>query len=291
MRRTKGHVRRMTRAGGGTYLCLLVSACVLWPSLLPREVHAQPDVVDALLRQRLEVRLAEVAAAIGEEAPPRPPAPVPVPLDFYLVSFEASLAAARAQADSLARARADSAAAAVQLGPIRWRAVAAHEQGGFLAAYREVFWGAVNAPSAMDTVATPELRARLATLFGAPTRNAAAAEQEGYAGSEHVQFEYWLVANDSIPILVLDVDGPFGRGLLVAGDDHFRQVLPALKDDLAARVIAAGPPAAYADYYHSQDRRAWYRTGYDGRVYFTEEVRQPRWAREARPGLRWRIYR
>ena len=223
--------------------------------------------------------------------PLRPPALVPRPHDRILAGFEAALALQRAHADSLVRARADSVAAAVRLGPVDWYPVAAHGQGEFLEAYREVYWMVVNAPAPTDSVATPELRARLGALFGAPTRNAAAAEQEGYAGSEYVQFEYWLVANDSIPILVMDHNGPFGRGLLIAGDDRFQRVLPALKADLAAQILAAGPPAPHADYYHARDRDAWFRTGFDGLTYFTNEVRTPRWARRPREGARWRIYR
>jgi hypothetical protein len=265
-------------------LLSLLSFCHTAPT------HAQ-DLVETLRRQRLEARLAEAAREVGEAVPLRPPMVVPRPHDRVLAGFEAAIAMQRAHADSVARARADSVARSVRLGPISWFAIAAHEQGEFLERYREVYWMVVDAPAASDSVSTPELRGRLARLAGAPTRNAAAAEQEGYAGSEYVQFEYWLVANDSIPLLVMDVNGPFGRGMLVAGDDRYQRWLPALKADLAARVLAADPPAPYADYYHSRDRDAWFRTGFDGLNYFTEEVRTPRWARRPREGVRWRIYR
>jgi len=219
--------------------------------------------------------------------------------DFYLILFDRATAAQQAVADSLRRlaeaARVDSTARALEAaemaGTIRWHAVAAHEQGEFIASYREVYWHAINTATPLDTVDTPELRARLGALFGAPTRNAAAAEQEGYAGSEYVQFEYWLVADGEIPILVLDLNGPFGRGLLVAGDEgHLRQ-LARLKADLARRILDAGPPAPYADYYQSLDHGGWFRTGFDGETYFTNPVRTPRWAQQTHEGLRWRIYR
>ncbi len=249
------------------------------------------DLVETLRRQRMEARIAEAAAEVGEAVPARPPALVPIPPDRILSAFDLAVATERARADSVVRARADSVARAARFGPIDWYPVAAHEQGEFLQAYREVFWMAVNSPAPTDSVATPELRARLGALFGAPTRNAAAAEQEGYAGSEYVQFEYWLVVNDSIPLLVMDTNGPFGRGLLVAGDDRYERVLPAIKADLAAQLQAAHPPAPYADYYRSREPDGWYRTGYDGLTYFTQEVRTPRWARRQREGVRWRIYR
>ena len=174
--------------------------------------------------------------------------------------------------------------------PIRWRKFAAEDQGEFLDRYREVFWQSIGAPNPRDTLATSHFRARLNGLFGAPTRNAAAMEQEEYAGSEFVQFEYWLIANDSIPILVLDIDGPFGRGLLVAADEAYTDIFAALKNDLYEYIFKS-EPTPYADYYNSRERRQWYRTGFDGTEYFIREVRRPRWAGRSSRDEKWRIFR
>ncbi|HYE96538.1 MAG TPA: hypothetical protein VD962_10045 [Rubricoccaceae bacterium] len=266
-------------------LCLL-SAVLCLP------VRAQPDVVELLRRQRLEARFGELMVILGDAVPPRPFIPHAT-TDPYLLRYEALVAARHAAyADSVARARADSLAEAARLTTIRWHLTPADDQGGFLERYREVFWQAAFSQAPMDSVSTPVLRARLGTLFGAPTRNAAAAEQEGYAGSEFVQFEYWLVANDTIPVLVLDIDGPFGRGLLIAGDEDQAALMPALKADLSARLLADGLRATpFADYYQSSEREQWYRTGFDGTQYFVTEVRPPRWARQRREGQKWIIHR
>jgi hypothetical protein len=139
-------------------------------------------------------------------------------------------------------------------------------------------------------MATLELRARLTQLFGTPTRNAAAAAQERYAGSEFVQFEYWLVVNDSIPLLVLDVAGPFGRGLLVAGDETQTEHVAHVRADLYARLLEAPPTVPFVDYYHDYERKQWFKAGFDGAAFFTEPIRTPRWARNF-VGEKWRIHR
>jgi hypothetical protein len=225
---------------------------------------------------------------------PRPLADL-APASIYVVWHDRVLARRQSVADSLAqaaaRARADSLA---QLPPtldaIAWEKVEPDEQGPFVEMNSEVYWVAAPRFAALDTVDTPRLRALLNGLFGAPTRNAAAAEQEGYAGSEFVQFEYWFAVNDSIPVLLLDRDGPFGRGLILAGDEAHRRYLPLLAADLARR-LGRARPTPYADYYHAYDQRQWYQTGFDGTAYYTRETRAPRWAGTRSRNERWRIFR
>ena len=262
---------------------------------LPLSTQAQTNSVGELLQQqRAQARHAEVLAQIGEAVPPRDVERIENQT-LYLLWHDRAVARQQAALDSLAAVRqqalADSLARVpAALPAIHWHVTAADEQGEFLALYKESFWYAVSAPASIDSMATPELRARLNGLFGAPTRNAAAAEQEGYAGSEYVQFEYWLVVNDSIPVLVLDRDGPFGRGLLVAGDEHHRRVLPLIKRDLAER-LALARPTAYVDYYHAREPEQWYRTGFDGTTYFTRESRRPRGLGQRTRNEKWRIFR
>ncbi|SRR5690606_51126 len=282
-------------AGGRRARWLLLLPLLLASTLLlAREARAQADVVGQLRYQRFLTRSAELLREIGDAVPPRPPERLESPT-LYTLWHDRIVAARQAYADSLAeaarRAVLDSLAALPpSLPEIAWAKTEADDQGRFLALYRETFWRAVSTPASIDSVATPELRARLNGLFGAPTRNAAAAEQEGYAGSEYVQFEYWLVVNDTIPILVLDRDGPFGRGLLVAGDEAHAAVLPLVKADLARR-LAEARPTPYADYYHRYADDQWFRTGFDGATYFTRESRRPRWVRRLGRNEKWRIFR
>jgi hypothetical protein len=294
--RTEGLVHPKKRKGGrrAAERRLSLFPLVLF-SLLPLLSEAQTgSVVDELRQQRTQARAAEVLSEIGEAVPPRGVHPMGAPT-LYLLWYERAVAREQAQIDSLvagrARAVQDSLARLpVTLSEIRWAKTEADAQGAFLAQHGESFWYALTTTTSIDTMGTPELRARLNGLFGAPTRNAAAAEQEGYAGSEYVQFEYWLVVNDTIPLLVLDRDGPFGRGLLMAGDERHRRILGQVKHDLSERLHSARP-TAYVDYYHARERDQWYRTGYDGTDYFSEESRRPRGLATRTRDEKWRIFR
>jgi hypothetical protein len=268
--------------------------CFLSAALWAPPSRAQEDVAQVLRRQRAEVRAAELLRALGGRVPARGPAALGENTLYWLWHDRIHVRR-QAVADSLAEAarvaREDSLARLpVTLPEIRWAKVEPAEQEPFIVAYREVYWVAASMPAAVDTVATPRLRALLSGLHGAPTRNAAAAEEVGYAGSEFVQFEYWFVVNDSIPVLVLDRAGPFGRGLLLAGSEEQRRYLPLLADDLAGR-LARARPTPYADYYHAYDQRQWYQTGFDGTEYYTRETRAPRWAGTRSRNERWRIFR
>ena len=256
-------------------------------------VPSAQDVAEVLQQQRWLARTAEILDTLGTEIPARPIVRVGAPGEHER-AWLAVIAAREALADSLASARRDSlarAAADAPLAEVTWRKTEPEAQGGFLEQYREVYWNAMSQRSPIDTFATPTLRGRLQATFGTPTRNADALRKVGYSGSEYVQFEYWLVVNDSIPVLAMDVDGPFGRGLLLAGPEAYERYLGQIKADLAARLLARPSADPYVDYYLSYERDQWYRTGYNGTEYFQRTVRRPpRWSNRPRVD-RWVIHR
>lgn len=284
-----GFVRRSKR-----WLGVLGAVLFLYSGALSAQTD---DVVDLLVQQRLRARSAEILAEVGREAEPRPLERIQGFRNLYLLWMERNLAHLQLQADSI-RALEEAALAQAQqdeeqnvgLTTVEWRKYPAEEQGEFLALYYEAFWRAAWAPHPLDTLHTPAMRGRLNGVFGAPTRNAAAREQEGYAGSEYVQFEYWLEVNEEIPVLVMDAEGPFGRGVLLAIDESYLEYFDDIKLDLFNRLDNA-EPVPYADYYHSRDENQWYRTGYDGEAYFTNETRRPRWASRQPRDEKWRIFR
>jgi hypothetical protein len=249
-------------------------------------------VVELLQRQRLEARVAEVAATLGPTVAVRPVrrgAPEPFTDAFLAVQARRQAVADSVAAERLAQVRRDSLAG--RPARLVWTKVEPDAQGAFLDRFRETFWRASDPRRlAIDTTATPTVRGLLQNVFGRPTRNADALRQVGYTGNEFVQFEYWFVVNDSIPVLLLDLDGPFGRGLLLAGSEEFAAALPDLKADLSRQLFAAPGPDPFVDYYHSFDRRQWYRTGYNGTEFFTVEIRAPGWV-QSRAVDRWVIHR
>ena len=251
------------------------------------------NVVELLQRQRLEARAAEVAAGLDPDVAPRPVISLGA-ADPFTEAFLAVQARRQAVLDSVAAERAAQTRRDSLAGtPPRlvWAKVEPDAQGAFLDRYREVFWRASDPRRlALDTTATPVIRGRLQNVFGRPTRNADALRQVGYTGNEFVQFEYWFVVNDSIPVLLLDLDGPFGRGLLLAGSEEFADALPDLKADLSRQLFAAPGPDPFVDYYHSFERESWYRTGFNGTEFFTVPIRPPGWV-QSRAVDRWVIHR
>ena len=259
--------------------------------LFPISPSAQ-TVVEVLQEQRRQARVAEIMEEIGPRVPPRPLVEVGR-VDAYTAAFRA-VQAERAQAlAALARAdsaRADSVILAAQLATLRWSKVEPDSQGPFLDAYGETFWRAASPRGILvDSLGTMELRGRLQAAFGRPTRNADAQRRHGYGGSEFIQFEYWFVVNDSIPLLALDLDGPFSRGLLIATDERYAPILPRLKADLSEQ-LEDERPAPWIDYYHAYERQSWYRTGFNGSETFTVRVRPPRWSGRVASD-RWVIHR
>ena len=252
------------------------------------------SVVEVLRQQRREARAAEVVAERGPRVAALPIVEVGE-ADRWTRAFRAAEAARQAERDRLLRAeeaKADSLIRAAQLATLRWRKVEPGAQQSFVEQFGETYWVAAQPGPRLlvDTSRTDLLRGRLQAAFGDPTRNGDAQQRHGYGGSEFVQFEYWFVVNDSIPLLALDVDGPFGHGLLVASDERYAGLLEPVKAELSARLDAARRPDPWLDYYHSFERRAWFRTGFNGAEHFTVEVRPPRWSARA-PTDRWIIHR
>ena len=251
------------------------------------------DVVDWLQAERARTALNEAAERAARIPMQIRPLRLYPQTDPALLRMAARDAERQRRADSLVQAVADSLLREAEtLRELDWRKTEPDEQNAFLEEFGETYWkasgGAFTTP--VDTMRTLELRARLTQLFGTPTRNAAAAAQERYAGSEHVQFEYWLTVNDSIPMLVMDTNGPLGTGLLVAGPEEQAEHVAHARADLFARLLDASPEVPFLDYYHDFETRRWYRAGFDGVAFFARPVRTPRWARNF-VGEKWRIHR
>ncbi|MDX1530775.1 MAG: hypothetical protein R3362_04550 [Rhodothermales bacterium] len=261
-----------------------------------------PSVVEQMRSLRLKLRAAEVMGTMGPSAPARTvealePDSVHDPRRMFWWMHSRrefpALAVGPPAPPVPEPAAAEEPPPRPVLESIRWDKVGAFEQEAFLERFREALWTneGMRSRTPLDTIPTPELRARLNGFYGAPTRSPLARAEVGYTGSTFVQFEYWFVVNDSIPFVVMDVDGPFGRGLVLAGALRDKAVHAQLKRDLTRRLIERPRPMAYVDYYQSQERDQWYRTGFDGEEFYTVEIRRPRWARRARGDERWYDFR
>lgn len=160
----------------------------------------------------------------------------------------------------------------------RWRTIPKLGRSWFAKEFGESRWTYVgsNDVTPLDTTFTRELRARLQAEFGSPTQTIADYNPtQNQQPGEYVQFEYWFVLNDSIPLMVMDVNGPFERGLVVASDHAYAALLPEIKEVFLGRIVNSTERAPYADYYFLPEERIWFLSGYDGSKFFIERIRRP----------------
>lgn len=136
----------------------------------------------------------------------------------------------------------------------------------------------------IDTTRTSELRARLEAEYGAPARTVHDLYDHNRRRVEdYIQFEYWFVVNDTVPLIVMDVGGPLERGLVFATHARYRDILPDLKRMFGRHVTSLTKRDPYADHFFNQLDGRWYLTGFDGRRYVFRQIRQP----DLRQGRPW----
>lgn len=138
--------------------------------------------------------------------------------------------------------------------------------------------------SPLDTTFTRRLRAQLEAQFGPPTLTLADLKLNDEV-EDYIQFEYWFVVNDSIPAIVMDVHGPYDRGVIVATDRRYRAELKAFRDALLRPVLESSSREPYVDYFYDVEVARWYRTGFDGAGYFIEPVPRSQIVAGRRPWL------
>jgi len=113
-------------------------------------------------------------------------------------------------------------------------------------------------------------------VFGYPT-----VTLDDFIGMENVrpgnsvQFEYWFVVNDSIPMIVLDIDGPFTRGLVYAGSIEYIDFMPEIKRTFSGKLMGVNRPGNFEDVFYSPERRKWFRITYRDGEYTTDEINRP----------------
>jgi len=133
-----------------------------------------------------------------------------------------------------------------------------------------------NSRSPIDTMRTADLRSRFQTVFGSPTVTLVESPNPDSLQREQViEFEYWFLLNDSIRVAVIDVNGPWDRGVVLAADQRFRSQLPVIKRDFLEQLIPEAERTGFTDYYYNVDQRAWYLTGYDGASFFDRRIERP----------------
>lgn len=128
----------------------------------------------------------------------------------------------------------------------------------------------------LESRQTNELRARLQTVFGEPTQTLEdLIDEEDFRPGKAIEFEYWFVVDDKIPLMVLDVDGPFGKGLVFGGASKYIDLMPQIKRTFAKKLMSPDSLDNYQDYFYSPEREQWFNVMFKNGNYKTKEIDSP----------------
>lgn len=145
------------------------------------------------------------------------------------------------------------------------RAISHSERTEFQDKFRAIAWtgqGLYN-PTTIDRLPTIELRARMQAAFGSPTQTIEDLIHNNFRPGKAIQFEYWFIVDDEIPMMILDLDGPFENGLVYVGASQYVDMMPQIKRTLTRKLMDSDlEMETFSDYFYSPEREQWYRVEY-----------------------------
>lgn len=132
-------------------------------------------------------------------------------------------------------------------------------------------------PTTIDRIPTIELRSRLQAVFGEPTQTIGdLINNQNFRPGKAIQFEYWFVIDGQMPLMILDLDGPFENGLVYVGASRFIDLMPQVKRTLNRLLMSEnGDPEEFEDYFYSPERQQWYLVEYKDGEFQREMINRP----------------
>jgi hypothetical protein len=141
----------------------------------------------------------------------------------------------------------------------------------YLYIFKEAHWKPVVPDffTALDSLPAQVIRAKLQAKFGNPATDAVSRfEKWGWKHDEAIEFTYFLTVNDSIPLMLSDINGPFEEGLVILGNDRDSTYFPLIKKALTDTLVAT-KGVAYKSVYRKMEaeKEQWLDVSYDGETY------------------------
>ena len=170
-----------------------------------------------------------------------------------------------------------STAAYAQFEEPEIRKVEKNERANFQSKFADIKWtGQGFNFNKLDRMPAIEIRAALQSVYGDPTQTVEdIIKKDGYLrDGKSIQFEYWFIIDGYIPMMVLDLEGPFENGLVYVGASQYIDLMPQVKRTLTKELEKASPKE-YTDYFFSPERQQWYKVSYLAGKYAKEEIDQP----------------
>lgn len=153
------------------------------------------------------------------------------------------------------------------------------ERDQFQSRFSDISWtgqGLYN-PTTIDRIPTVELRSRLQAVFGEPTQTIKdLINTANFRPAKAVQFEYWFIIDDEIPMMILDLDGPFENGLVYVGASRYIDLMPQVKRTLTRMLMdETDELEEFSDYFYSPERDQWYLVEYQDGEFNHEPINRP----------------
>ncbi len=153
-----------------------------------------------------------------------------------------------------------------------------NERAQFQDRFSDINWtgqGLYN-PTTIDRIPTIEIRSRLQAVYGEPTQTIKDLIDNNFRPAKAVQFEYWFIIDDEMPLMVLDLDGPFENGLVYVGASRYIDMMPQVKRTLTRKLMDdENDLAPFSDYFYSPERDQWYLVEYKDGDFNRETIERP----------------
>lgn len=131
--------------------------------------------------------------------------------------------------------------------------------------------------STIDQIPTTEIRARLQKVFGDPTQKLEdLLDREDFRPAFYIQFEYWFIIDNEIPLMILDVDGPNANGLVYGGASRYVDLMPQFKRYFSKLLMSETELGEFNDYYYDLENDQWYDVRYEDGVFSKEKIEKPK---------------
>jgi len=240
---------------------------------VPEHSYAQQANTSDLLTYFQHARTRQIATDVAKEGSTRMPFRLPEPLETkaHQILLQVEELNWRALLASLP-------APLETFGITSMRLITKLESPAYEKMFADAEWSFVGSSSrsSIDTLKTADIRSRLEHRYGPPTRTLV---ESGYPDSlkreEVVEFEYWFLANGSIPVIILDVNGPWDRGIVLAAEMKYRDKLSLIKKSILQQLSMSPNRKQFIDYYYNFDQRTWYVSGFDGASFFDVRIKRP----------------
>lgn len=159
------------------------------------------------------------------------------------------------------------------------RKVEHSERSQFEQRFSDISWtgqGLYN-PTTIDRIPTVELRSRLQAVFGDPTQKIGdLINERNFRPGKAVQFEYWFIIDEEMPLMILDLDGPFENGLVYVGASRYIDMMPQVKRVLNRMLMSESEELEpFSDYFYSPERDQWYLVEYQDGEFVHEAIDRP----------------